>query len=315
MHTEEKVDVSIIMTVCEAVDDVASTYEGVSVVLRRLNKTYEFLFVEHADSPHARAKINSLRDSFPRQVRMINLRSVFGESDALSAGFAHARGKLVLVIPAYFQIDLREIDRLLLPLDTEYDLVSARRIKRKDSALNRAESRVFNWLVRRLIGVEVHDLGSGVVAMRKEVADSLDMYGDMFRFIPILAHRQGYKITEALLTHVPRRKKSGLYAPGIYVRRLLDIVTLFFVIKFTKKPLRFFGLNGAAIFFLGTVINLYLVFYKFLGNPVANRPLLILGTLFMVLGIQLVSIGLIGELVIFVHARKLKEYRIEKIVE
>lgn len=309
-----KIDISVIVTVSDNIGDFGLIYKQISSVLEKRGKPFEIIFVEHADSRHAREKITTLRDRHPERISLMSLRSVFNESDALSAGFHQARGDIILVLPVYYQIDLAEIDRLFTPLQGDCDLVLARRIQRRDNLLNRIESSVFNWLVRVLMRVDVHDLGSGIIAMRKEVALALDMYGDMFRFIPVLAFRQGYSITETDLNHVCRTKKSGLYSPGIYVRRLLDIITLFFIIKFTKKPLRFFGVNGSVIFLAGSLINLYLVIYKFMGNPVADRPLLILGTLLMVLGIQLVSIGLIGELIIFVHARKLKEYHVEKIV-
>lgn len=315
MHTEQKVDITVIVTVSECRDDFTDIYSQISAALGTAKKSFEVIFVEHADSVHAREKINAVIERNQGSVRLITLRSVFNESDALGVAFSEARGGIVLVLPVYYQIDVGQIASLLTPLDAECDLVSARRIHRKDNLLSRSESRVFNWLVRRLMGTDVHDLGSGVVAMKKDVALSLDLYGDMFRFIPVLAFRQGFKIREVGIKYMARRKKTGLYSPGIYVRRLLDIITLFFIIKFTKKPLRFFGINGAVIFFLGLIIDLYLVAYKFMGNPVANRPLLILGTLLMVLGVQLISIGLIGELIIFIHARQLKEYRIERIVE
>jgi len=314
MNTESGIDISVIITVSEVRDDFAQIYEDVRASLARIQKRCEFIFVEHADSAHARERISSLRDSHPDEVRLLSLRSVFCESDALAAGFSSARGRVIMVLPVYFQVQPRELDKLIAPLERDFDLIAARRVKRTDALLNRFESAVFNGLVRRLIGIDIHDLGCGVLAMRKEVADSLDLYGDMFRFMPVLAHRQGYRIGEVKIAHLKRRKKSGVYAPGVYLRRLFDIITLFFIVKFTKKPLRFFGLTGATIFFFGTLVNFYLMIVKFLGNPLANRPLLIMGTLFMVLGIQLVSIGLIGELIIFIHARRLKEYRVEKIV-
>ena len=165
-----------------------------------------------------------------------------------------------------------------------------------------------------MTGIEAHDLGCGVIAMKKEVALSLDVYGDLFRFIPLLAYQQGYRIGEIKVPHIKRRKKSGFYGIGVYSRRLLDILTLFFLVKFTKKPLRFFGLIGFGIFGAGTAINMGLTIQRTMGKALADRPMLILGVLLMVLGIQLFSIGLIGEIIIFTHAQKVKEYKIDEIL-
>lgn len=316
-HTLSSVNVAVILTVTHTAKTLEQIYAQLSQELINLEQRYEFIIVENLDQDQKagiRATVSELQRRNPGLIRLLSLPSVFTESDALVAAFSCARATNVLVVPAYSLFDFRQIQKLLRPLAEGNDLVSAWRVNRKDSLLIRIQSRIFNGLVRRLIGLKIHDLGCGVMAMRREVAESLDIYGDMFRFIPVLAFRHGFQITEVPLEHVVQERKRVFYGPGTYVRRLLDIATIFFLVKFTKKPLRFFGLSGSAVFFMGTIVNMYLSFHKFLGNPIANRPLLILGTLFMVLGIQLVSIGLVGELIIFTHARKLKEYLVEKIL-
>ena len=310
----KQTDVSIIVTISESTSELENIYQEFSQKLENMDKSCEFVLVQYTDYPGLWDILQGLHKKYAN-VKVIKLRSVFSESVALSAGFEKAEGKYILTLPMYFQIDLDDIDKILLPLEDKFDLVTAWRHPRKDALLNRIESWVFNWFVSKMTGIEVHDLGCGVTGMTKEVTSSVDIYGDLFRFIPILVHRQGYRVGEVKIRHVKRLKKSGLYGIGLYVRRLLDILTLFFLVKFTKKPLRFFGLIGSGFFGLGFIIGLYLTIYKLLGNAIGNRPLLILGVLLMVLGIQLLSIGLIGEVIIFTHAKKVKEYNIEKILE
>ncbi len=315
---EEKnkhIDISVVVTITDDAEGIEQVYEAFSQKLAGMNKTFEFIFVQQVENESMWSCLQELYKKYS-DIRVIRLRSVFGESVALSAGFEQARGDYILTLPIYFQISPADIDKILLPLGKEYDLVTAWRYPRADSLLNRVESKIFNWLVCRITGIQVHDLGCGVTGMSREVALSLDIYGDLFRFLPILAYRLGYRIGEVKVSHCKRLKKSGVYGVGVYVRRLLDILTLFFIVKFTKKPLRFFGLLGFGCFGLGFISGLWLTAIKLLTNkPIADRPLLILAVLLIVLGIQLLSIGLIGEIIIFTHAKKIKEYNIEKILE
>jgi hypothetical protein len=175
---------------------------------------------------------------------------------------------------------------------------------------------VFHWLTARLTGAVFHDLTCGLRGMTREVAESLTLYGDLHRFIPVLAKRQGFRIAEVAVGQHPLDHGMRLRAPGVYLRRMLDILIVLFLAKFTKKPLRFFGLIGMLLFVGGSAVTLYLGLYRLLGfGGIAERPLLLLGVLLMVLGVQLLSIGLIGEIVIFTHARQLKDYKVQEILD
>lgn len=239
-----------------------------------------------------------------------------GEAAALSAAFRHAQGDLVVVLPAYVQIDPRDIGRIVAELSRDAtDYVASYRNPRVDTKSGRTKSAFFNWLARRATGVPLHDLNSGLRGMRRAVIEEVPVYGDLYRFLPILASMQGFRVREATVRHIEERVAKGDYRLGVYLRRTLDLLTLFFLIKFTRKPLRFFGMLGSAVFGIGAITLITLVVERMLGRPLADRPLLIYGILMFVLGVQLFSIGLLGELIIFTYARDTSEYQVEKVYE
>jgi hypothetical protein len=195
------------------------------------------------------------------------------------------------------------------------DMVIARRHPRTDSRFNRIQTALFNWTLRAITGSPFHDLGCGVRAFRRQIAKDVPLYGDQHRFFPVLASRQGYRIKEVDIAQSPKDKFRRFHRPGIYPRRVLDMLTVFFLVKFTKKPLRFFGLIGVATFAIGSIITIYLVIQRLFFNiGLAERPALLLSSLLIVLGVQIFALGLIGELIIFTHAKDIKEYQIEEII-
>ncbi len=211
---------------------------------------------------------------------------------------------------------LQEVLKLLEELDKGFDFVAGWRYPRVDPLLNRMQSSAFNFLARRFTRAKFHDLNCKVRAMRRRVPDEIEIYGDLFRFLPILAERRGFRIAEVQLEHQQELGKVGFFGFGAYIRRILDLTTMFFLIKFTKKPLRFFGLVGFAFILVGVLICLYLTYEKlFAGQGLSGRPMLVLGVMMIVLGMQTISIGLIGEMIIFTHAKGMKEYQIDQILE
>lgn len=312
---KRSIDVSLVITLSERVFEMEELYLAFNAQMQVLNKQAEFIFVQNISFQEGWDKLREMVRRYDN-CRAIRVRDVFTESDCLTMGFENVRGKYIVTVPIYYQVDPIDIGALLKPLeDGDVDLTVAARIQRKDSWLNQIESRIYNSIIRKMTNISTHDLGSGVIAMKAEVAKSMDIYGELFRFIPILADRKGYNIKEVLMHHLSRRKKTGIYAFGAYMRRFLDILTIFFLMKFTKKPLRFFGLIGASCFFMALVTGVSLTIDKIGGHAIGNRPLLVLCALLAVLGIQLFSIGLIGEIIIFTHAKEMKEYYIEEIIE
>jgi hypothetical protein len=176
-------------------------------------------------------------------------------------------------------------------------------------------SELFNSLTRRLTGIKLHDVNSGLRAMKRQVIEEVQVYGDLARFLPVLAVMQGFRVGEVKVRHLEERVEKGDYRLGIILRRLLDMLTLFFLLKFTRKPLRFFGLIGSATLASGLVLSLILVVQRVLGTMLSDRPLFLVGMLLIVLGVQLFSIGLIGELLIFIHARDIREYKVDAVYE
>ncbi|MBI4878936.1 MAG: glycosyltransferase [Planctomycetes bacterium] len=245
-------------------------------------------------------------------VRLVRLNHPFGESIALSAGFRITSGQVVITLPPYLQIEPADIHRVLNAIDDGLDVVAGHRLRRVDPIINRIQSRIFNGIMRMLTGVPLHDMNCPVRAMRRKVLEDVTVTGEMVRFLPILAHRHGFRVGEAKVRHLRERGRSGFFGVGVYVRRFLDVINLLFLSKFTRAPLRFFGVAGILCVLLGAAICLWLTadFFFFAGESLRNRPLLLVGVMLIVLGVQTFSIGLVGEIIIFTQAKNLKEYRL-----
>jgi len=305
--------VSVIVPIDSEVSGLEEMLLEVSGVLDREGWSHEFILVD--DGTPSAEELARIEQSVAR-TRVLRFHQGFGEAVALSAGFEAAHGGYFLTLPPYQQVAIPDIVKLLERLEEGYDFVAGWRHPRVDPLPNRIQSSLFNFLARRFSRSSLHDLNCKLRAMRRRVPEEVEIYGDMFRFLPILASRKGFKITEVQLRHHSERGKVGFFGVGVYARRLLDLITMFFLIKFTKKPLRFFGLVGFGFMMIGVAICLYLSYDKiFQGAPLGGRPLLVLGVLMIVLGMQTISIGLIGEMIIFTHAKTLKEYQIDRFLQ
>jgi len=307
------INVAVIVPVSERYDEVHELYDAYKKALQSSGFNYEFTYVLDGDFPDVLGKLKKLQaDGEP--LRILRLGRWFGEATALTAGFENSRGNMILTLPAYYQVEPPELSKLLKEMHN-HDMVIGRRFPRTDSRLNRLQTRLFNGMLNFITGTSFHDLGCGVRAFKRQITEEIPVYGDQHRFLPVLAGRQGYRVKEIDLAQSPRDKFTRIYQPGVYPRRLLDMLTVFFLVKFTKKPLRFFGLIGIATFSVGALIVLYLVAERlFASIPLADRPALLVSSLLVVLGVQIFALGLIGELIIFTHAKDIKEYTIEKIV-
>ncbi len=305
---------SAIVPVTERLHDVESLYWAYKAGIEAVGMAYEFIYVLDGDFSEALSTLQGLRQK-GEPIEIIALAKWFGEATALTIGFAHAAGDIFVTLPAYPQIVPDEISRLVAGLK-DYDMVIARRFPRRDSILNVIQSKVFHFLLNTMIAVPFHDLGCGVRALKRLVAEELNIYGDQHRFLPLLAEQQGFKVLELDAAQAKEDTFKRVYSPGVYIRRMLDILTIAFIVKFTRKPLRFFGLIGSFTLALGTLGAVYLAIERlYFGGALADRPALVLAVLMMVLGFQMIAVGLIGELIIFTHAKDVKEYRVERIVE
>jgi glycosyltransferase involved in cell wall biosynthesis len=304
---------SVIVPVGQRSDPIRELHAAYAAALTGLGMPLEFIYVLDGPSPTVERELRELVDE-GEPLRMVKLARRFGESTALCVGFDNSRGELILTLPAYQQIDPQRIPELFERLGSA-DMCIARRWPRWDGWLKRGQSYLFHLPLRWLAKADFRDLGCGVRLLRRRVIDEVRIYGDQHRFLPVLAARQGFKVQEVSMSQTQVDARQRLHGPPAYVSRLLDIFSVFFLVKFTKRPLRFFGGIGSALFIAGLVVLLMLTGEKlFFDETLSDRPLLLLGSLLTVLGIQVVAIGLIGEIIIFTHARDIKDYVIEEIV-
>ncbi len=308
-------EVSVVVPISERHDDIRKLYLLYSEELARMDKTHEFVFVVDGNFQLAYDELKRLKaEGHP--IRIIKFSKNFGESTALMEGFRQVRGRKILTMASYIQVEPGDLVKVFSAYEQGNELVITHRYPRKDPLINRIQSNVYHFLVHKLTGTKFHDITSGVRLFDRKILSNFVLYGDLHRFIPIFAWQRGLKVKEVKVAQRKEDTSTRLVKPGVYVRRLLDILTLFFLVKFTKKPLRFFGLIGISLAAIGFIITAYLTALRLLLlTGLSNRPLLLLGILLMVFGIQIMSVGLVGELIIFNHAKDLKDYNIEEIIE
>jgi glycosyltransferase involved in cell wall biosynthesis len=303
---------SAIIPVCHRVDDLVPLVAEYNSAFASTGESYEIIVVLDGQREQWRDKLAAQSRDI-EQLRVIELSREFGESSALAAGFDMAQGNTIVTLPAYYQIDPQEITRLIeASRDGDEMLIAVR--PRSGASFDKIRRRAFHALFRFTSGMSFQDLGCGVRLLKREVAEEIPLYGDQHRFFPALARRRGFRVKEVDLKQSKQDMFHGHYRIREYLHRFLDILTVFFLVRFTKKPLRFFGTVGFLAASLGGVITAILVVQRiFLGMPLADRPALLLGSLMLVLGVQTFALGLIGELVIFTHGRNMKEYTIRNV--
>ena len=309
---KKKADLSVIIPITERYDPITELFHEYKRGVEATGLDYEIFYVIDSGNPDALGELTHIQKT--EELTIITLAKWFGESIALNAAYGEATGDIFLTLPAYKQVEAGEIPKLIKAID-KCDMVIARRWPRRDSIFNKLQSGVFNFMLRSFSDLRIHDAGCSLRVFRRQVMEEVPLYGDLHRFFPIMAYRHGFKTVEVDVEQSKSEVFQRIYAPGIYLRRLLDLLTVFFLIKFTKKPLRFFGLVGSSIFGLGLLTTIWLVSERlFFHVALADRPALVLSSLLIVLGIQIIAIGLIGEIIIFTHAKDLKEYRIDRII-
>jgi len=302
--------ISVVVPVVERSDDLVAVYRAFGRELDARPQEYEFLFVFDGRFTPSPELVALAREN--DGVRILRFAREFGETAALRLGIEKSRGDLVITLPAYFQVQPEGIQLLLDAVSDGADMVVANRSPRVDSWLNRMQSRAFHSIVGGISDQRFHDMACGVRAMRRTVAEALPLYGDLHRFIPALALREGFRVDEVAVPQHPGDARTRVYGPGVYLRRLLDIAAFFFLAKFTEKPLRFFGLVGSLFLAVGTVLSLVLFIQRVEGQGIANRPALLLAVLFLALGVQLMGLGLVGEIIVHLRAPHRRAYRVRE---
>ena len=266
---------------------------------------WEAVFVDDGSRDGTHAALVRLHDRADN-VKVVRLRRNAGKAAALDAGFGEAEGEVVVTIDGDLQDDPAEIPRLLAKLDEGFDLVTGWKARRNDPAARRVLSRIFNTVTGWLSGVRLHDMNCGLKAFRVEVARELDLYGELHRFIPVLAHDLGFRVTEIAVNHRPREHGRSRYGMERYVRGFLDLLTVTFMSRYRNRPLHLFGGLGLVLSAIGSAILVYLTIVKLSGEAIGRRPLLLLGVLLVVVGIQFLSLGLLSELVTSQHRERMR---------
>jgi glycosyltransferase involved in cell wall biosynthesis len=307
------VPLSVIMPVGNRhASDIAALYAEYKAGLAVLDTPYEFIVVLDGPRPDVAASLQRLLARGENLI-VISLTKRFGEATALMAGFQRASGRVIVTAPAYHQIQGTQIGKLVRALDKS-DLAIGRRSPRVGSRFEVLRRNAFHRLIAGG-GQRFNDLGCGARAMKRRVLEEISLYGDQHRFLPVLASRQGFRIVEIDVAQSPLDRYKAGYPVREYAHRVLDIFTVFFLVRFTKKPLRFFGMVGATTFVIGALLVAYLAVDRLVFlHPLADRPALLLSSLLVVLGMQLFALGLLGELIIFTHARDIKDYQIDEVV-
>ena len=258
--------------------------------------SFEIILVDDGSSDDSFRVISSLIPSMP-ELRLISFQRNFGKTAALSAGFMAATGDLVCTIDADLQDDPFAIKGMIRKLHEGYDLVSGWKQERKDPLSKTLPSKLFNGVTRLFTGITLHDFNCGLKIYRKEVTRRLELHGDMHRYIPVLAHRMGFKIAELPVDHRVRKFGTTKYGSSRFFSGLFDFLSVLFITRYLRRPMHFFGMAGLLSFLFGFIISLYITLDKILLNkPVSNRPIIFLGILLLILGVQLFSTGLLGEM-------------------
>ena len=296
--------ISVVVPLLNEEATLEELYREIAAALEPRGEGFEVVFVDDGSTDRSLEILHRLHDETDNVV-VVHLRRNFGKAAALQAGFVEARGELVVTIDADLQDDPAEIPQLLAKLDEGFDLVSGWKTRRNDPLTRRLFSRLFNWTTGLISGVRLHDVNCGLKAYRAEVVEDMRLYGELHRFIPVLAAYQGYRIAEIPVNHRARQHGRSRYGPERYLRGFFDLLSVTFMGRYRYRPLHLFGGIGLLMGAVGFIILLYLTMLWFWGQGIGTRPLLTLGVLLMVVGIQFVSLGLISELVTSQHEERM----------
>ncbi len=307
--------ISVVIPAYNEEESLPLLYDKLKESLDKLNTDYEIIIVDDGSTDRTPQILKELAQK-DEKVKVIRFRRNFGQTAAMYAGFEHARGEVIITMDADLQNDPQDIPLLLEKIKEGYDIVSGWRKNRQDPLVSRKiPSRIANWIISKVTGVYLHDYGCTLKAYRRDIAKRYRLYGDMHRFLPALAKRFGAKITEVPVRHHPRRFGTSKYGIGRTVRVILDIFLVKFLNEYITRPLYVFGGVGFGLLSLGFILGLYLSFLKlFTGASIGNRPLLLLSVLLILSGIQLISTGVVAELIVrtYYESRNEKPYIIEE---
>lgn len=296
---KNKCDLSLVIPVFNEQENLDQLYKEITVSCKKLNKSYEVIFIDDGSTDDSLNVLIRMQKRDPR-IRVIRLRKNFGQTAALSAGFDHSRGDIIITLDADLQNDPEDFALLIDKMEEGYDLVSGWRRKRKDKFLTRRiPSMTANWIISMITRVKLHDYGCTLKAFRREVVKNINLYGEMHRFIPAIASNIGITIAEVEVNHRPRRHGKSKYSLMRFTKVVLDLLTVKFMLSYATRPLQIFGIFGLVSGMAGGVIGIILSYQRLvLKQGIADRPLLLLAVLLMVVGFQFITLGLLAEILV-----------------
>lgn len=312
----QEVALSIVIPVMNEEQSVRPLFEKLSSRIEQLGERYEVIFVDDGSKDGTFAELKQLHDEHPDVVRVIRFRRNFGKTPALVAGFSRCRGDVIFTMDGDLQDDPEEIPNFLAKLDEGYDLVSGWKFPRLDPISKTLPSRVFNGMVSRLTGVRLHDINNGFKAYRREMIEDphLKLYGEFHRFVPVMAEWRGYRVAEIKVRHHPRKYGVSKFGVRRFARGLIDLLNVLFLISFLRTPLRLFGPLGFWTLLVGILIDIFVVIrsYLVIHEPIHNQPLLFVGILLMIFGVQFILTGLQSEMIRHYAFQPGEEYSIKQ---
>lgn len=302
MHSDNQnvdtpVDLSVVVPVYNEAGSLRELTEEISRVLSARERDYEILLIDDGstDATFSIMEALHLKD---KRIRVMQFRRNFGKAEALSAGFAAARGDMVVTMDGDLQDDPREIPSLIAKLEAGYDLVSGWKKQRHDPFSKRFPSKVWNWMTSLMTGLRLHDFNCGIKIYRREVVKTLHIYGELHRYIPALAKWEGFRIGEQVVNHRPRKFGQSKYGVSRIFKGFLDLITVMFLSRYNRRPLHLFGMWGLLFGLAGTGVTSVLIVMRIARIVyLSNRPIFFIGILFLIIGMQFFSIGLLGEMI------------------
>lgn len=301
--------ISIIVPLFNEEESLPPLVNEIKKAIKPLNTQYEVLFIDDGSNDKSLSVIKEISRTDNR-FKFISFRKNYGKSAALDVGFKNVTGDVVITMDADLQDDPNEIPNLLKKLDEGYDLCSGWKKKRFDPFIKKYSSRFFNYVTRIISGIKIHDFNCGLKAYRAEVVKNIKVYGELHRYIPVLAKWQGFSVTEGVVKHHPRRYGKTKFGISRFFKGFIDLITVIFATRYIKRPMHFFGFLGALAFLIGIIVNAYLSYLWIIGVPLSNRPMLFLGILLIIVGVQFFSVGLLGEMIVH-NSTNDREYSIK----
>lgn len=309
------IDLTIVVPVKDEQKSVRILFDKLAEQIGQLGKSFEVIFIDDGSVDDTFEELKKLRLEHLGVVRIVQFRRNFSKTPALVAGFSRSRGQVIFTMDGDLQDDPEEIPRYLAKLDEGYDLVTGWKFPRLDPISKTFPSRIFNWMVSTMTGVHLHDINNGFKAYRRELVEDphLKLYGEFHRFVPVMAHWRGFKVAEIKVRHHPRKFGTSKYGFRRFARGLIDLLNVLFLTSFVRTPLRLFGPLGFFTLFLGLLIDIFVVIRKFtLNQPIHDQPLLFVGILLMIFGVQFILTGLQSEMIRYYAFRPDEEYSIKQ---